>query len=92
MNESSYAPSVHNAAHDRYEAQNQDYGDYQGGNQEYGDQYEEEDYDDYHQEEGSEMEQIVEERFEEVGEISDPEKRKDFKDAYNQLVEKVSQD
>ena len=38
------------------------------------------------------MEQIVEERYEEVGEITDPERQKDFKDAYDKLIEKVSQD
>jgi len=35
---------------------------------------------------------IVEERVEEVGDISDPEQSKDFQAAYNKLVEKVSHD
>lgn len=38
------------------------------------------------------MEQIVEETTEEVGDIGDPEKRRDFKDAYERLIEKVSHD
>jgi hypothetical protein len=45
-----------------------------------------------HAEEGSEIEQIIEETYEEVGDIGDPEKRSDFKDAYDKLIEKVSQD
>lgn len=41
---------------------------------------------------GSEIEQIVEEIQEEVGDIGDPEWQKDFSVAYQKLIEKVSHD
>lgn len=40
---------------------------------------------------GTEIEEIVEEAVEEVGDL-DPESKKDFGSAYQQLVEKVSHD
>lgn len=43
-------------------------------------------------EDASEIEQIIEETTEEVGDIGDPEKWRDFKDAYERLIEKVSHD
>jgi len=55
----------------------QGYQDYQDDNSEYND--------------GTEIEEIVEEAVEEVGDL-DPEARKDFHSAYQQLVEKVSHD
>lgn len=41
--------------------------------------------------EQSEIEQIIDERTEEVGDIGDPEKWRDFNDAYEKLVEKITQ-
>ena len=43
-------------------------------------------------EEGSEIEQIIEEVQEEVGDIGDPEEQRDFSVAYQKLIEKVSHD
>jgi len=45
-----------------------------------------------HGESESVLEQIVDEREEEVGDQGDPEKLKDFKQAYERLIEKVSMD
>ncbi len=43
-------------------------------------------------EEGAEIEQIIEEVQEEVGDIGDPETQRDFSVAYQKLIEKVSHD
>lgn len=40
---------------------------------------------------GSEIEKIVDETFEEVKDL-DPEKRRDFNEAYERLVEKITYD
>ncbi len=82
INDSSYVPNQ--MIEDRGQDQDYQYQGYSGAkdNQEY-----------YEQDQSnSEIEQIVEETYEEVGEIHDPESKKDFQAAYEQLVEKVSHD
>lgn len=89
MNDSSYVPN--NQMENNQDNNDQNYGysndnnynDYQG----YGNEHQ-----DQSNGEGSEIEQIIEETYEEVGEIHDPESKKDFQSAYEQLVEKVSHD
>ena len=87
VNSSTYVPNQgHQEArgNPRYSQTKDGQHNYQGFDDQYGSgQYEEE---------GSEIQQIVEETYEEVGDITDPEQKKDFGSAYDQLVEKISHD